>query len=129
MFTSECGLTGKLPYSGYLSTLMASSNSEVRSTTESNNSKKRGQHGKYTPAQKAIIVKRAAEHGGCSQLVYPRPLYTGGNLVPHSFHFETRGLALRVREGCGLYLTRPRFFLPRITTNPSIHENLPPPPP
>ena len=45
------------------STSIASSNSEVCSSTESNNSKKRGQHGKYTPEQKAMIGKRAAEHG------------------------------------------------------------------
>ena len=36
---------------------------KVRSATESNNSKKRGHYGKYTPEQKAMIGKRAAEHG------------------------------------------------------------------
>ena len=34
------------------STSIASSNSEVRSAIDSNNSKKRGQYGKYTPEQK-----------------------------------------------------------------------------
>ena len=53
------------------STSIASSNSEVRSATESNNSKKRGQYGKYTPEQKDMIGKRAAEHGVVANLCIP----------------------------------------------------------
>ena len=45
------------------STVIAAANSEVRSTIEAKNSKKRGQYGKYTPEQKAMVGKRAAEHG------------------------------------------------------------------
>ena len=55
----------------FSSTSIASSNSEVRSTTESNNSKKRGQYGKYTPEQKDMIGKRAAEHGVVANLCIP----------------------------------------------------------
>ena len=63
------------------STSIASSNSEVRSAIDSNNSKKRGQYGKYTPEQKAMIGKRAAEHGVVANLCIPTA-FTGGNLVP-----------------------------------------------
>ena len=53
------------------STSIASSNSEVRSAIDSNNSKKRGQYRKYTPEQKAMIGKRAAEQGGVDNLCIP----------------------------------------------------------
>ena len=53
------------------STSIASSNSEVRSTTESNNSKRSCQYGKYTPEQKDMIGKRAAEHGVVANLCIP----------------------------------------------------------
>ena len=72
------------------STLIASSNSEVCSATESNNSKKRGQYGKYTPEQKAMIGKRAAEQGGVDNLCIPDHFILVV-ISYHSFHFETRG--------------------------------------
>ena len=80
---------------------MASSNSEVRSAIESNNSKKRG-HGKYTPEQMAMIGKRAAEHGVVANLCIPDHLI----LVVTSYTAFTSKLeatALRVHKGCGLY--------------------------
>ena len=74
-------------------------NSEVRSAIDSSNSKKRGQYGKYTPEQKAMIGKRAAEHD---------VVYTGSNLVPQLFS-KLEATALREHEGCGLDLTRQRI--------------------
>ena len=61
-------------------------NSEVRSAIDSNNNKKSGQYGKYTPEQKAMIGNRAAEHG----VVHPRPFILVVTSY-HSFYFETRG--------------------------------------
>ena len=52
-------------------TPIASFNSEVCSAIESNHSKKRGQYGKYTPEQNAMIGKRAAEHGVVANLCIP----------------------------------------------------------
>ena len=49
-----------------LSTSIAAANSEVHAvidTMSTHNSKKRGSFEKYTPEQKAMIWKRAAEHG------------------------------------------------------------------
>ena len=43
----------------------------LRYSIDSNNSKKRGQYGKYTPEQKAMIGKRAAEHGVVANLCIP----------------------------------------------------------
>ena len=37
-------------------------------TIDSNNSKKRGHYGKYTPEQKAMVRKTAAEHGVVANL-------------------------------------------------------------
>ena len=68
------------------STLIASSNSEVWSAIDSNNSKKRGQYGKYTPEQKAMIGKRAAEHGVVANLCIPDHFILGVTSY-HSFHF------------------------------------------
>ena len=70
------------------STLIASSNSEVGSTIESNNSKKRGQREKYNPEQKAMIGKRAAEHGVVANLCTLDHFILVINSY-HSFHFET----------------------------------------
>ena len=43
---------------------------EVRSFIVSHNSKKRGHYEKYTPEQKAMIGKRAAEHGVVAAIWY-----------------------------------------------------------
>ena len=53
------------------STSIAAANLEVRAVidmTSSHNSKKRGCYEKYTPEQKAMIGKRAAEHGVASSV-------------------------------------------------------------
>ena len=92
------------------STSIASSNSEVRSGTESNNSKKRGQYGKYTPEQKAMIGKRAAEHGVVAKLCIPDRFMLVVTLQHTAFTSKQEAIALRMHEGCGLYLTRPHFF-------------------
>ena len=52
------------------STSIAAANSEVRSVIESENNKKRGQYAKYTPEQKAMIGKRAVEHGAFAAVRY-----------------------------------------------------------
>ena len=52
------------------STSIAAANSEVRSVIVSHNSKKRGHYEKYTPEQKAMIGKRAAEHGVVAAVRY-----------------------------------------------------------
>ena len=71
-------------------TSIASSNSEVCSTIDSNNSKKRGQYRKYTPEQKAMIGKSAAEHGVVANL-YISDRFILVVTLYHSFRFETRG--------------------------------------
>ena len=50
--------------------------------------KRRGQYGKYTPEQKAMIGKRAAEHGVVANLCIPDH-FTLVVTSYHSFHFET----------------------------------------
>ena len=55
---------------------------------ESNNSKKRSQYGKYTPEQKAMIGKRAAEHGVVANLCITDHFILVVTSY-HSFHFET----------------------------------------
>ena len=72
------------------STAITSSNSEVCSTIDSNNSKKRSQYGKYTIEQKAMIGKRAAEHGVVANLCIPDHFILVVTSF-HSFHLETRG--------------------------------------
>ena len=52
------------------STSIEAANSEVRSVIESQNNKKRGQYAKYTPEQKSMIGKRAAEHGVVAAVRY-----------------------------------------------------------
>ena len=52
------------------STSIAAANSEVCSVIESQNNKKRGQYAKYTPEQKTMIRKRAAEHGVVAAVRY-----------------------------------------------------------
>ena len=52
------------------STSIEAVNSEVRSVIESHNNKKRGQYGKYTQQQKAMIGQRAAEHGVVAAVQY-----------------------------------------------------------
>ena len=49
---------------------MQLANSEIRSVIASHNSKKRGHYEKYTPEQKAMIGKRAAEHGVVAAIRY-----------------------------------------------------------
>ena len=72
------------------SSSIASSNSEVHSAIDSNNNKRRGQYGKCTPEQKAMIGKRAAEHGVVANLCIPDHFILVVTSY-HSFHFETRG--------------------------------------
>ena len=91
------------------STSIASSNSEVHSAIDSNNSKKRGQYGKYTPEQKAVIGKRAAEHGVVANLCIPDHFILVATSY-HSFHLTRGHCSTRVYEGCGLDLTRPQIF-------------------
>ena len=59
------GNSEKLPVN-----IIKSSNSEGHYAIASNN-KKRGQYGKYTPEQKAMIGKTAAEHGVVANLYIP----------------------------------------------------------
>ena len=72
------------------STLIASSNSEVHSAIDSSNSKRRGQYGKYTLEQKAIVGKRAAEHGVVANLCIPDHFILVVTSY-HNLHFETIG--------------------------------------
>ena len=65
-----------------------------------NNSKKKGQHGKYTPEQKAMIGKRAAVHGVVANLCIP-DCFILGNLVPKLLTSKLEAIALCVHEGCG----------------------------
>ena len=52
------------------STSIAAANLNVRSIIESQNRQKRGNYGKFTPEQKAMIGKRAAEHGVVAAVWY-----------------------------------------------------------
>ena len=52
------------------STSIAAANLNVRSIIESQNKQKRGNYGKFTPEQKAMIGKRAAEHGVVAAVRY-----------------------------------------------------------
>ena len=79
------------------STSIASSNSEVRSAIDSNNSKQRGQYGKYTPGQKAMIGKRATEHGVVANLCIPDHFILVVTSY-HSFTSKLEAIALRVHE-------------------------------
>ena len=105
-----------------------SSNPEVCSAISSNNSKKRGQYGKYTPEQKAMIGKRAAEHGVVANLCIPDRFILVVTSY-HRFHFETRGHSSMHAQGVWFRLDQ--------TTNITHHYNsehprkfyAPPPPP
>ena len=110
------GNSEKLPF--------ASSNSEVCSAIESNNSKKRGQYGKYTPEQKAMVGKTAAEHGVVVNLCIPDRFIL---LVTsyYYFHFETRGHSSTRARGVWFRPDPTTTFLTRITKNPIIHEKYP----
>ena len=105
-------------------TSIASSNTEVRSAIDSNNSKKRGQYGRYTPEQKAMIGKRAAEHCVVVNLCIPDRFV----LVVTSYHshFEPRGHICTHARGVWFRSDPTSIFLTRITTNPGIHENFTP---
>ena len=72
----------------------------------------------YTPEQKARIVKRAAEHGVVANLCIPDRLVNSY----HSFHWETRGHSSTRARGVWFRPDPTTIFLPRITTNPCIHE-------
>ena len=72
------------------STSIAAANSEVLSVIESKNNKKRGQYAKYTPEQKSMIRKRAAEHGVVAAVRYYIRQIRSTPFVHH------------VHRGCGL---------------------------
>ena len=101
--------------------------SKVRSAIESNNSKKRGQYGKYTPEQNVMIGKRA-ENGVVANLCIPDRFILVVTSY-HSFHFEARGHSSTCARWVWFRPDPTTNFLPQITTNHTIHENVTPPPP
>ena len=111
------------------STYIAPSNSEFRSATESKQQQKEGPAWKVHSWIESYDWKENCWAWCCNQLVHPRPLYTGGNLVPHSFHFKIRGHCSMCAQGVRFIPDPTTLFLPRITTNPSIHKKFTPPPP
>ena len=99
--------------------------SEVRSAIESINSKKRGQYGKYTHEQNAMIGKRAAEYGVVANLCIPDRFILVVTSY-HSFHFKARGHSSTCACRVWFKPDPTTTFLPQITTNHTIHENLTP---
>ena len=62
----------------------------------------------------------------CSQLVHPRPLDMG--VTSYHSHFKIRGHSCMRARRVWFKPDPTTNFLPRITTNLSIHENFTPPP-
>ena len=73
---------------------------------------------KYIPEQKAMIGKRAAEHGVVANLCIPDHFILVVTSY-HSFYFYTilEALAIHLYEGCGLDMTRSQFFLVNHTSS------------